>query len=135
MSYFNVAKQFAKTLNDISLGVTVVQENDDFEPTTNGQWCEMTMLAHDYDSMAKSGAGDLQSGICQVSIFDAAVGTMQGNLYALADALAAEFTHGKEYNDFTDAVYIDRLTRNTGRVEGGFYQCDVSIYWTSYTDR
>ena len=135
MSFLNVAKQFATAIDDLSLGVTVVQENDDFEPPTNGQWCEMTMLAHEYDSMGKSGAGDEQSGILQVSIFDAATGTMPAVAYGIADSLAAEFYHGKEYTDFTDTVFIDRLTRNQGRVEGGFYQVDLSIYWTSYTDR
>lgn len=135
MSYLNVARQFAKAMSDLSLGITVVQENDDFTPPSSGRWAEVTMVSHDFDSMGKSGAGDEQSGIYQVSLFDADTGTLPGALYTLADTLAAEFVHGKEYSEYTDTVFIDRLTRNAGRISGGFYQIDLSIYWTSYTDR
>jgi len=133
VSFLNVAKQFAKSVDDLALGITVVQENDDFTPA--GQWAEMTMLSHDFDSLGKSGAGDEQSGICQISLFDAATGTLQGSLLGIADAINAGFRHGAEFSDFTDTVFIQRVTRNAGRVSGGFYQIDLSIYWTSYTDR
>lgn len=134
--FLNIAKTFAKALDDLSLGVTVYQENDGFEPPTSGQWCEMTMLSHDIDSMGKSGAGDEASGVCQVSLFDADENTLAGALLTLADTIAAGFTHGTEYTEFGGTtVFIQRLTRSAGRIVGPFYQIDLSIYWTAYIDR
>lgn len=135
MGFLNVAKQFANAVDDLNLGITAAQENDDFAPPSSGQWAEMTMLGHEIESMGKTGAGDEHSGIMQISLFDANTGTLPGVLYGIADTLAAEFTHGKEYTDFTDTVFIQRLTRGAGRVEGGFFQIDLSIYWTAYADR
>lgn len=135
MSFLNVAKQFASAVDALSLGITVVQENDDFAPPSSGQWAEMTMLSHDFESMGKSGAGDEQVGICQISLFDADTGKLQGALLATADTIQAAFKHGTEFSDYTDTVFIQRVTRNAGRIVGGFYQIDLSIYWTSYTDR
>lgn len=133
--YLRVAKTFAKAVDDLSLGITVIQENDDFSPPASGQWAEMTMLSHDTDSLGKSGAGDENTGVLQISLFDADTGTLQGVLLGLADQLSAEFVHGKEYTLFTDTVYINQSTRNAGRINGGFYQIDLSIEWTCYTDR
>jgi hypothetical protein len=134
-SFLNVAKTFAKAVDDLSLGITVVQENDDFQPPSSGQWAEMTMLSHETDSMGKSGSGDENTGVLQISLFDADAGTLQGVLLGIADQLSAEFTHGTEYTLFTDTVYINRSFRSQGRMVGGFYQIDFTIEWICYSDR
>ncbi len=134
--YLNIYKTFAKVVDDLSLSVSVAVENDDFVPPSAGQWVELTMLSHDIDSMGKSGAGDEASGIFQISLFDADAGTLSGVLLGLADTLSAAFTHGTEYTHFGGVeVFIQKTSRNAGRIVGAFYQVDLSVYWTAYIDR
>ena len=134
--FLNIYKTLAKVIDDLGLGITIATENDDFTPPSSGQWAELTILSHDIDSMGKSGAGDEASGLYQVSIFDADEGTLSGVALALADTIAAAFTHGQTYTHFGGTeVFINRLSRNAGRIVGSFYQIDISIYWTAYLDR
>jgi hypothetical protein len=134
--FLNVYKTFAKALDDLALGVDVIPENDDFDPPSAGRWIEMTMLSQDIDSMGKSGAGDEASGVLQLSLFDADTGTLSGNLLTLADLLTTSFKHGATFTEFGGVeVFIQRSTRNAGRLNGAFYQIDLSIYWTAYIDR
>lgn len=134
--FLNIYKTLAKVVDDLALGVTAVTENDAFDPPSAGRWLELTMISHDIDSMGKSGAGDEASGLFQISIFDADEGTLSGPALTLADTLSAAFRHGTEYTHFGGTeVYIDRLTRNAGRIAGPFYQIDMSIYWKAYIDR
>tara|TARA_R110000803_G_scaffold95344_2_gene163213 strand:- start:1133 stop:1546 length:414 start_codon:yes stop_codon:yes gene_type:complete len=134
--FLNIYKTFAKVLNDLSLGIDVIPENDDFDPPSAGQWAEFSILSQDITSMGKSGAGDEASGVCQISLYDADTGTLSGVLFALADTISANFTHGTSYTEYGGtAVFINSLSRNTGRIAGAFYQIDLSINWTAYIDR
>lgn len=131
-NYLDVNKTFAKVIDDLNLGISVFQENDDANPPESGRWAEMNMLSHDTDPLAKDDGHD-NTGVCQISLFDADTGTLQSAILTLADTIQAAFTHGQEYTEFNSVtVFIDRVRRNRGRMVGKYYQVDLSIFWRSY---
>lgn len=132
-NYLDVNKTFAKVLSDLDLGINVYQENDEAVPPDSGRWAEMTMLSHDSDPLAKDDGTD-NTGVCQISLFDGDTGTGQGALLTLADTIDAAFQHGQEYTEYNSVtVFIQRVKRNAGRMNGKYYQIDLSVFWTSYS--
>ena len=96
--FLNIYKTFAKVLNDLSLGIDVIPENDDFDPPSAGQWAEFSILSQDITSMGKSGAGDEASGVCQISLYDAE-----------QISRMAQVTRSTEVRQFLSTVYLGIL--------------------------
>lgn len=130
-----------KALSDLSLGYPLIGENTNFNPQslTSDIWIEAFQLPSDVVSGMKSGndAMDENQGIFQVSVFTKDTNSGNSAVMAIVDSIASEFTHGKEYTDAgsNETVFIQNSSRNNGRVEGAFYQVDLSITWTAYIGR
>ena len=143
-NYAGIDKTLRKALSDMALGYKMVLENENFDPTTltADVWLEVFQLPAGTTSMMKTFAGaaagsrgaDENTGIFQVSILSKNINDGPAEVVGIADLLANEFYHGKQYDDFED-VFIQGSDRNAGRIDGGFYRIDISVNWTSYVDR
>jgi hypothetical protein len=141
-AFYNITRTLAQVLQDIELGIPIVMENQEFEPPDAGQWAAMFMLPIPNTSMGKGHIvwkdADENSGIMQISLFDSDSGNLAAALYILADKIGSSFIHGVEYSfpQFGDeVVYIDNVSRDAGRNQGGFFQMDISVNWISYIQR
>ncbi len=144
MSFVNIDKTLRKVVDDLALGVDVVVGNDDFDPltSTGDTWIELTQLPTetipgDKSPTAITGGFDENRGIFQISIFDKDVGGGEAAIMALAETVRASagFTPTTIHTDFTDEVQILSVSRNQARVQGPFYQVDISVAWLSFVDR
>jgi|TARA_R100000789_G_scaffold90199_1_gene87623 hypothetical protein len=135
-SFYKILHTFAKAVDDLSLGITVVQDNDNFTPPDDGQWAVLSMIPLPVVSGMKGAtvSMDVNEGIMQISLFDSVVGGMAKTLLDIADTIAATLTHGTTFTDFEDVI-IQSTSINQGRIVGGFWQLDVSVTYTSYVDR
>jgi len=142
-AFYDIQRTFAKVLDDAALGILTIQENQDFDPTKDGnpQWSELTLIPISNVSgnkarLAVDGGFDENEGIAQVSLFDKETGGGSKALLELADTIGGLFVHGDTHTLFNSVkVFIQQTDRNVGRIEDGYYQIDMSISWTSYVDR
>lgn len=139
-SFDNIDKTLRTALNDLNLGVDLIGENTLFNPeadiASGDIWIETTQLPSGVDSMMKSGSpsADENTGIFQVSLFTKDTDSGSDALKTLADTVATEFFHGQTYSDF-EVIFIQNSSRNNGRINGTYYQIDVSVSWIAYVDR
>ncbi|MCK5603263.1 hypothetical protein KAR91_15375 [Candidatus Pacearchaeota archaeon] len=136
-SFYDIERTISQAIADLALGITVHEQNENFAPPSTGQWGELTIIPNPVESGFKDGASigmDENTGIAQISLFDADVGTLGKVLLQLADSIAAGFKHGTIYSAFED-VFIQNTSRSSSRMNGGYFQLDVSISFISYVDR
>jgi hypothetical protein len=147
-AFYNITRTLTQALEDISIGVPLVMENQEFEPPDTGQWAAVSILPIPNTSMGKGLStfpptveffdADENSGIMQISLFDSDTGNLAAALYLLADIIGNGFVHGTEFSFAAfnnEVVYIQNTSRNTARIQGGFFQMDMSIEWQSYIQR
>lgn len=116
---------------------TLVVENEEKpDPTQTGLWVEETQLPLPETSMGKASTdSDENSGILQVSVFDAKTGGGNKAALDMADAIKDVFKHGANFTDTGQTVHIDQSSRNNGRPSGGFFQVDVSVLYRAFVAR
>lgn len=137
--FYDITRTLTQALEDLSLGIPLAMENEEFEPPDAGVWGAVFMLPVPVETMGKGSTDpDENMGIMQISLFDSNSGGLSGALLQLADLISTEFVHGKEFTFVAfgeKVVYIQNTSHGPGRNEGGFFQIDVSVNWTSYVGR
>ena len=138
-AFYDITRTLAQAVEDLTLGVPIVMENQEFIPPDTGQWAAMFMLPIPVETMGKGlSFADENEGVMQLSLFDTDTGGLSAALLQLADTIGGEFVHGKEFTFpafNNEIVFIQNTSRGASRIEGGYLQMDVSVNWTSYVDR
>jgi hypothetical protein len=135
-AFYNIRRTLLTEVDALSLSFSYYVENQNFDPPKTGIHGVVSFLSNVVDSAAKgtTGAFDENSGVMQISLFDADTGLGAKNILDAADEVAAGFRHGDVLTAF-ETVYIQNTQINTPRIQGGFFQLDASISWYSYVDR
>ncbi|WP_444941249.1 phage tail terminator-like protein [Microbulbifer sp. ZKSA004] len=116
-------------------GLPTGYENDGFEPNTGTPYATVYNLPADSHQDTVGDIGwDEWEGIFQVSIFYP-VGKGRGDALTLADQILTHFKAGSTPEYSGQIVTIQSSTISPGRVEGGWYQLDISVAWAASTLR
>ena len=135
-AFYNIRRTMLTKVEALALSFPYYVENQDVNPPKTGIHGVVSFLNNVVDSAAKGTAGafDENSGIMQISLFDADTGLGAKSILDAADEVAAGFKHGDVLTTF-ETVYMQNTQINSPRIQGGFFQLDVSISWYSYVDR
>ena len=137
MSWLAVEKALIRSVNDLALGLPIVQENDTTERKSNAGaaeiWLEVFNLPADTFPLDKN-LTDQFNGIFQISIYGKQNKGKNAILTTL-DTLLDAYKTGQQYTVDTCVIEIDSASPEPAREDGSYFIIDLSITWFAYIDR
>ena len=115
------------------LGLDLVYENNNFDPTGLDAWCSFHYVPATSESMGKgAGSSDDERGFVQISVYIKTNALSYDNQQlTIIDEVKKDFYNGA----IMGGVIIKEVTTNNGYTAESWFKRDITINYTSYQSR
>ena len=131
-AYQEIHQALTKSVIDLSLGVVLAHEGEDYNPETNNdqQYIAINSLFNEQESLDKT-LYDEVTGIYQLSLYTRSKSGALSGVNSKIDAIASYYKHGLKIINGSQCVSVINFGRNGGRNINGWYLVDLSISFKS----